>query len=438
MLCRKPLLIATLCALVWSQTGLTQTGLTTIQDTLFNADGTRYNGSLVISWSTFDSTSNGTIVQQSRTVPVVNGNLLVQLVPDAGQPSPANVYTVQYQSDGINQFTETWTVPASTQPLSVSQVRTGIVSNNSGGGSTSGGGTGSSLPIAETDVTNLTADLGQRPVKGAGFGTNRVAIVDGNGLIETAVGNTSDCVFVDGTSGACLSTFADAEVPSGNIDGMNTTFTLANSPLGSSLQLFLNGLYQTAGVDYTLSGATIQFSSAAPRPGDSLVASYRVDTSSVGSVVVGGPAVQTASAQVVCSAAGTVNATAAFTTLGTCTIPSGGLHPGDSIELRFTLEHAGAGTGFEVQALWGTATVLDRTGSTADSAFAVNASAAISASSADVSVQSWGTALPLQAAIRTIALQAPVVVTVKGRLLNAISSDSVKLTNYTVLRYPAN
>ena len=54
-----------------------QNPLTTIQDTLFNADGARYNGTLVIRWSTFDTQNPGTIIQQSKSVQVVNGNLLV-------------------------------------------------------------------------------------------------------------------------------------------------------------------------------------------------------------------------------------------------------------------------------------------------------------------------------------------------------------------------
>src|SRR5580698_7891044 len=74
---RKMLLLAAFCGLAWGQTGLT-----TIQDTLFQADGTLFNGTLTIQWSTFDATNIGTIVQQSTSVAVVNGNLLVRLAPD--------------------------------------------------------------------------------------------------------------------------------------------------------------------------------------------------------------------------------------------------------------------------------------------------------------------------------------------------------------------
>lgn len=175
---QRILALAALCGLASCQTGFAQTGLTTIQDTLFKADGTRFNGTLTIHWTTFDSASLGTIVQQSTSVQVVNGNLLVQLAPNAAAQAPANVYTVQYQSDGREQFVETWTVPASVQPLKVSGVRTGSLIN-------SGGGTaGNQTPLTESSVIGLVADLALRPTKGVGYGTNRVAVVDDAGAIR--------------------------------------------------------------------------------------------------------------------------------------------------------------------------------------------------------------------------------------------------------------
>ncbi len=50
------------------------------------------------------------------------------------------------------------------------------------------------------------------------------------------------------------------ETPAGIIDGSNNIFTLTNTPATGSLQLFLNGMYQTGGgEDYTLAGLTITF-----------------------------------------------------------------------------------------------------------------------------------------------------------------------------------
>ena len=433
---RKMLLLAALCGLAWSQTGLT-----TIQDTLYRADGTRYSGTLTITWSTFDATNIGTIVQQSRTVQVVNGNLLVQLVPNATAAPPANVYTVNYQSDGYQQFTETWTVPVSTQPLTVSEVRTGTQTSSGGSG---GGGAGSQTTIPESAVVGLQADLAQRPLMGVGYGTNAVAIVDDSGNLVTAVGTPGQCVFVDGTTGPCGGlTFSDAETPGGIVDGTNNTFTLLYTPLGSSMQLFRNGLYMTPTFDYTLTGSTITFpTGAVPQPGDTLTASYRVDTSASGSITgftTGGTPIQinTIPAQVICSAAGTGTSITGWTSLGGCDIPAAGLNPGDRIEVRFTFAHSGTTSGFNVQVNWGNTTIFARSGSAQDVAVAGRADAGITSSGAQVSVESWGTLLPFLPGILNAPLQPGLLVDFRAALV-ALGPDSITLTNYTVLRYPGH
>lgn len=65
------------------------------------------------------------------------------------------------------------------------------------------------------------------------------------------------------------------ETPSGTIDGINVTFTLAHTPTAGTVRLFLNGARQQAGGgDYTISGATITFNSAPPT-GSILLADYQ-------------------------------------------------------------------------------------------------------------------------------------------------------------------
>jgi hypothetical protein len=430
---KKMLLLAALCGLVWGQTGLTR-----IQDTLFEADGTLFNGTLTIQWSTFDANNIGTIVQQSTSVPVVNGNLLVQLAPNNTATPPANIYTVMYESDGREQFTEQWTVPLSTVPLKVAVVRIG-----SQPATTTGTGTNTnSSPIPESSVINLQADLAQRPVTGSGFGTNAVAVVDFNGLLETAAGDPGDCVFVDGTTGPCgQATYSDAETPGGAVDGVNTNFTLANTPLGSSLMLFRNGLNTAANLDYTLTGSAIQFAAGAlPQPGDILTASYRVNTSAGGSIsgqTSGGGSISTAAAQVICSSTGTSTSATGFIRLGGCDIPAGGLLPGDRIEVQFTFAHTGATSGFSLQIAWGSTTILARTAAMQDAAVVGRADAAITAGGAQLSIESWGTVLPFLPGILNSPTQAGLEVAFRVALA-AAGSDSVSLTNYTVLRYPGS
>jgi hypothetical protein len=73
--------------------------------------------------------------------------------------------------------------------------------------------------------------------------------------------------------------FSDGEVPSGVVNGSNTTFTLANPPNpAESLLLFLvlsptSRVLQIQGTDYTLSGSTITMGTA-PSTG-SFVSWYR-------------------------------------------------------------------------------------------------------------------------------------------------------------------
>jgi hypothetical protein len=193
--------------------------------------------------------------------------------------TPLAQYMVLYESDGKIQFQETWNVIPSTTPLRVADVRTSQPLFPITGGSGSAGGL---TQIQESDVTGLVADLTARAVKGPGFSNSRTAIINDTGQIEGAVGTATDCMHVDGTSGACGTggstiNFVDGESPGGVVDGSNVTFTLANAPSPStSLHLFRNGIVQKLGFDYTFSGLTIVFvAGATPQPGDTILADYR-------------------------------------------------------------------------------------------------------------------------------------------------------------------
>lgn len=78
------------------------------------------------------------------------------------------------------------------------------------------------------------------------------------------------------TAGLLNSNFVDRETPSGSINGSNSTFNLANTPVAGSEHLYLNGILQQPGAsnDYTISGGTITMNTA-PISGDVLLVSYR-------------------------------------------------------------------------------------------------------------------------------------------------------------------
>lgn len=253
--------------------------LTTIEDVLYKADGTTFNGVALIDWKSFQAADYTTIATHSVTVPIVNGVLRVQLVPTTNASAGA-YYKVRYHSDGKVQFEEFWAVPPSSVPLKLKDVRvTGSIS-----------GTGTVLPpaeitqIQESDVLGLVEDLAARPIKAPTYAPSRAAYVDGNGMIDAVSGNLSDCVRVDGSAGPCDINsgggpgFVDAETPAGLINGSNATFTLANIPSpASSLALYRNGVLQKADLDYTITTSTITFAAASiPQNEDVLLASYRL------------------------------------------------------------------------------------------------------------------------------------------------------------------
>src|SRR5579864_7600250 len=172
-----------------------QPRLTTIEDTLYKADGTRFNGLVIISWNSFEADNLANIVSQSLTVKVVDGNFRVLLAPTTDS-NPPTYYSVKYNSDGKVQFEETWVVGAVSTPLRIRDVRASVSSPNPVQPP-------SQTPIQETDVVGLTGDLGLRPVRGPGFSPGRAARINSAGGIDAVIGNPSDCVLVDGTTGPC-------------------------------------------------------------------------------------------------------------------------------------------------------------------------------------------------------------------------------------------
>src|SRR5580698_10742090 len=84
-----------------------QPALTTIQDILYRADGSRFNGTMFITWSAFQAGDTSNIATANVTLPVINGVLNVALVPTTTASAGAQ-YNVTYNQNGVNQFTQVW------------------------------------------------------------------------------------------------------------------------------------------------------------------------------------------------------------------------------------------------------------------------------------------------------------------------------------------
>lgn len=242
--------------------------LTEIRDTIYNANGKPFSGTVVITWIGSTGPAPGTISPLSTSARIYNGAISVFLVPSTTAPAGTYYQAVYNSNDGLVTWSEVWQVPPSSLPLTVSQVRQsstggsgstgGGTSGGSGGTGTPGGSQYATLPISISQVTNLSADLASINASVSSLSAQVASL--GNSL------STSNALFVD------------AETPSGTANGVNATFTLAHTPSpANSVAVYRNGLIQLNGLDYTVSGGTITFNAGSiPQTGDLLQAYYRI------------------------------------------------------------------------------------------------------------------------------------------------------------------
>jgi hypothetical protein len=92
---------------------------------------------------------------------------------------------------------------------------------------------------------------------------------------------------------------------------------------------------------------------------------------------------------------------------------------------------------YSFQVNWGGSTILERAANARDIAIAGLAESAITDTGAQISVQSYGTILPFLPRILNVPAEEGVAVSFRASITTA-GADGLKLTNYTVLRYPAN
>jgi len=427
----RNLIVAAATALAGALTLLGAPPLTTIRDTIYKADGTRFTGTVFIEWRSFDASDTSFIGRNRLRTEVADGLLNVRLVPTT-TASAAAWYLVRYVSNGNIQFSEAWAVRPSATPLRVRDVR--IADPLTG----PGGAVGEAGNIEIQDVEGLQEELDLRPRKSATFLPNRVAVISSDGELESATGAPEDCVRVDGTSGPCgtgaggtavTGTFVDAETPAGVVDGFNAVFSLIQPPTpSSSLLLYRNGILQKRFVDYTLEGNSVQFvPGAVPQAGDVLLASYR--TAGNGSTLP----------QVLCTGVGGSTSQTTSTSLGSCSIAAGTLRAGDRVEILFDFAHTGgAANGFTYEVKWGATSVVLRSAAAAVTVASGRVAVGLYAGASQWTSESFGNSTLAHARqIGTATDDFLGAFTIDFRaLMDGATTEAAVLRNFTVVHYP--
>ena len=192
----------------------------------------------------------------------------------------ATTLTVGHQFSIMNRSTGTVTVNANGGGLiqtmaAGSQTIVTLLTNGTAAGTwdsaysitnaSSTGGTVTSVSVTSANGLAGTSSGGTTPA--LTLSTTISGVLKGNGTAILAATNGTD--FVNNAN------FVTRETPSGLVNGTNTSYTLANTPVSGTEQVYLNGMLQEpgAGNDYTISGATITYLTA-PLSGDKIRVTY--------------------------------------------------------------------------------------------------------------------------------------------------------------------
>ncbi len=222
----------------------------------------------------------------------MGGNGITNLATPSGNNDAANKGYVDSQVAGLNSIFDS-------KP-SAKAATTGNINLSNPGTASFDGITLSNGDILFVRAQSAPAENGLYTFNGSGSALTRISQMDawaeipgalftveeGSTYADTVwfctsnqggtLGTTAVTFVQVNAAGLTASNFVDKEIPSGAINGSNTTFTLANTPVSGSEHLYLNGVLQESGAgnDYTISGVTITMATA-PLSGEKLRASYR-------------------------------------------------------------------------------------------------------------------------------------------------------------------
>lgn len=215
-----------------------------------------------------------TLTAGSPAVTQVTGSTTQTIkLPDATTLVVGQQYTVTNRSSGIvtvndNSSTLVQTM-ASGSFITLTVTSVGTAAGAWDAAYTSVGGSGSVTTVSVASTNGFAGTVANASTTPAiTLTTSVTGVLKGNGTAISAA--------TAGTDYMAPSDFVVRETPSGSINGSNTAFTLANTPISGTEEVYLNGILQDpgAGADYTISGATLTYATA-PVSGDKLRVTYQ-------------------------------------------------------------------------------------------------------------------------------------------------------------------
>ena len=100
---------------------------TQVTDTVYRADGTPANGTVIVSWQAFTTAIGQAVPSGSTSATITSGALSLQLVPNAGSTPMGTYYTAVYHLDDGSVSREFWVVPVSQSTVLVGAVKSTVL-----------------------------------------------------------------------------------------------------------------------------------------------------------------------------------------------------------------------------------------------------------------------------------------------------------------------
>jgi lysophospholipase L1-like esterase len=101
---------------------------TTVQDTVYRADGTAAGGTVLINWPAFVTASGSSVAAGSTSVTLgANGSLSVALVANSGSIPMGSYYTVVFHLNDGTESRSYWVVPVSANPVPLAAISTSVL-----------------------------------------------------------------------------------------------------------------------------------------------------------------------------------------------------------------------------------------------------------------------------------------------------------------------
>ncbi len=216
--------LVSVCLMAVAASGFAQVATTLVQDTVYEANGSVGQGSVIVSWPAFSTMSGQAVAAGTTSITIgANGSFSAQLAPNAGAMPIGTYYTAVYHLSDGTVSREYWVVPVTTSPVAISSIRSTVLPMSVAMQTVS-------KSYVDSAISSLSASVG-------GTGSSSYVLKAGDTMTgplvlpgdPTAAGQAADKHYVDAGTAALTAGLAQ------KVSMLPTGTQAVNQPAGTTL-----------------------------------------------------------------------------------------------------------------------------------------------------------------------------------------------------------